>query len=301
MPHSLPRSRSLIYEAMSEHVWTAYATEKTLLSTSTPFQKAEIHLHSEFGKMLFLDGELQSASRDEFIYHETIVHPAMVAHPFPKRVAILGGGEGATAREVLRHPSVERAVMIDIDRAVVDFSRRHLPEYSAGSFSDPRLETVIGDAYAWMQATRETFDVIVSDLTEPAQDGPSHGLFSVEFFRLLQSRLSHDGVLSMQASHGNLGRLDSHLAIRKNLQAVFDNCQTMLCHIPSFGCHWCFTVASTRLDPASMTAQHVDERLQRRGLGELRYYDGTTHRRLFSLPRYLRQALAVGRRVKSSV
>lgn len=282
---------------MSEHVWTAYATEKTLLSTSTPFQKAEIHVHPEFGKMLFLDGELQSTSGDEFIYHETIVHPAMIAHPSPRRVAILGGGEGATAREILRHPSVERVVMIDIDRAVVDFSRRHLPEYSDGSFSDPRFETVIGDAYAWMESSKEQFDVIVSDLTEPAADGPSSGLFSQEFFRILQSRLGTNGILSMQASHGNLGRLEAHLGIRESLQAVFPKCRTLLCHIPSFGCHWCFAVASMSLDPAELSAKDVDERLRQREISNLRYYDGTTHRRLVSLPLYLRQALRSSRKL----
>lgn len=289
MPQSL--STRVVVDGLGEHTWTLYEVKDTAVDLHTELQRAAIHTHASFGKMLFLDGELQSASCDEFIYHETIVHPAMLVHPRPRRVAILGGGDGGTAREVLRYGEVEVAVMIDIDPKVIELSRRYLPELSRGSFSDSRLQTVIADARVWMEQTEEKFDVIISDLTEPITSSLSEGLFSAEFFSLLKARLREPGVLSVQASHGNLGMLDHHCAIRRNLESAFPICRTMLCHIPSFGCHWAFATASATLDPMGLDPAAVDDRLRERGLSGLRYYDGTTHRRLLALPRYVRQAL----------
>lgn len=291
MFHINAASPNVVVDSLGEHTWTLYETEGEPLRIATPFQTAEIHRHPDFGNMLFLDGELQSASLDEFIYHETIVHPALLCHPLPRRVAILGGGEGGTAREVLRHRCVESVVMVDIDRTVVDLSERYLPEYSAGSFHDRRLQTVIGDARAWLESCADSFDVIISDLTEPGEQGPSGELFSRAFFALISEHLGKQGVLSMQASHGNLGLLQRHCAIRNRLEMVFPICQSMVCHIPSFGCHWSFAVASSHADPRRLEPGEVDRLLAQRGVEGLRYYDGITHQRLFALPRYMREAL----------
>ena len=287
---SLLADPSVYLEPMGEGLWTAYATEDTILSRSTAFQRAEIRLHSEFGKMLFLDGELQSTTSDEFIYHETIVHPALLGHPQPRKIAILGGGEGATAREVLRHPCVEKVVMIEIDPDVVRWSREHLPEYSQGCYDDERMELVIDDAKAWMERSEEKFDVIISDLTEPSETSPSSELFTPDFFRLLKARLSRSGALVMQASQGNFGRLEAHCRIRKNLTQVFDKVRSMLVHIPSFCCHWAFAFASDAFDPAKLTSEEIDKLLRSRDLSGLCYYDGITHQRIFALPRYAREA-----------
>ncbi len=275
---------------MGDGLWTAYATEDTILSTSTPFQRAEIHLHPELGKMLFLDGELQSTTSDEFIYHETIVHPAMLAHPSPRKVAILGGGEGATAREVLRHRDVERVVMIEIDPEVVKWCREHLPEYSQGCFEDERLELIIDDAKAWMERSEEKFDIIISDLTEPSETSPSSELFTPDFFRLLKSRLESSGALVMQASQGNFGKLEAHCRIRGSLTQVFGKVRSMLVHIPSFCCHWAFAFASDTLDPVKLAPEEIDRRLKNPDMAGLFYYDGITHQRIFALPRYAREA-----------
>lgn len=282
--------QEVLFEPNGDGLWTVYASLDTIWSSTTPYQRAEIHLHPQFGKLLFLDGELQSATSDEFIYHESIVHPAMLSHPAPRRVAILGGGEGATAREVLRHRQVERVVMIDIDPEVVKWCREHLPEYSQGCFEDPRLNLVIGDAKAWMAHSQERFDVIISDLTEPSEDSPSFELFTPDFFALLKSRLSPTGVLAMQASNGNYGRLEAHCRIRNRLACVFSKLRSMLVHIPSFGCHWAFAVASDVVDPARLSADEIDRRLLERGMTGLSYYDGVTHQRIFALPRYARKA-----------
>ena len=139
---------SWLFERLGRSVMTAYGTTRTLYRGRSRFQSIELAENPELGKLLLLDNELQSASSDEFIYHETLVHPAMLAHPNPRQVVILGGGEGGTLREVLKHPSVERAIMIDIDREVVEACRRFLPEQSDGAFEDPRAELVFDDSPA---------------------------------------------------------------------------------------------------------------------------------------------------------
>lgn len=286
-----PKVDSWIYERQSATVLSAIGTTRTLYQGRSRYQSIEIHENPEFGKLLFLDQELQSATRDEFIYHEALVHPALLAHPAPRRVAILGGGEGATLREVLRHPSVEWAAMIDIDGEVVEVCRRELPEYADGAFEDPRSRLVIGDAKAWLAACDEPLDVIVSDLTEPKSTDLSTSLFSTGFFATVRSRLGAEGVFSLQASMSDLVNLSRHRAIRSNLNRVFRRVRSLSCHVPSFRCLWGFAVASDSLDPGQLTPAQVDARLAERRITGLRFYDGETHRRLFSLPRYIREQI----------
>lgn len=292
MTPTLASTSTIVTDLVDAQAWITYSTEGEPIIIDTDYQKAAIYCHPRFGKMLFLDGELQSSSYDEFIYHESIVHPAMSSHPRPKRVAILGGGEGGTAREVLRYAGVESVVMIDIDREVIELSKRHLPTYSHGCFSDPRLQIVIDDARRWLASAPNSLDLIISDLTEPGDSGISSQLFSVDFFRSLRAKLTTDGVLALQASEGNFGRLKRHLSIRRNLELVFPVVRSLSCHIPSFGCQWTFIVASLSGDPQLLLPGRVDDILLQRGVSKLRFYDGVTHQRLFSLPRYFRAALA---------
>lgn len=295
MSHKVPERQKVacwLYERLSDSVLSAYASTGTLYRGRSQFQTIEIHHSSEFGKMLFLDHELQSTTGDEFIYHETLVHPALVCHPRPRRVAILGGGEGATLREVLRHPCVEWAAMVDIDADVVKVCRHRAPEYAAGAFEDQRAELVIGDARQWLENNDSQLDAVISDLTEPKVSELSDSLFSTEFFALVKRRLGPDGVFSLQASTGVAGALDRHLAIREAVGQVFPSLSSMLCYIPSFACMWAFAVAAETLDPRRMSPEEVDRRLAQRGVEGLRFYDGRSHQRLFNLPRYLREQLA---------
>jgi spermidine synthase len=131
-----------------------------------------------------LDEKIQSTESDEYIYHEALVHPSLLAHPNPKRVFIAGGGEGATAREVLRHKSVERVVMVDIDDIVCKTSKEFLPKHHRGAFDNPRYQLIIEDAKVWLQQTEEKFDVMVLDLADPVEDGPAYMLYTKEFYTM---------------------------------------------------------------------------------------------------------------------
>ena len=161
-----------------------HAITRTVHHENTEFQEVGIVESATYGKILVLDGDMQSSQKDEFIYHESLVQPAMMSHPNPEKVLILGGGEGATLREALRSKTVKKVVMVDIDKRLVEICKEFLPEYSCGAFEDPRAEVVITDALHWLENSNEKFDVIIGDLTDPWPQAPSHGIYSIPFFNL---------------------------------------------------------------------------------------------------------------------
>src|SRR3972149_640904 len=160
-------------ESLTPEEGHLHGIRRVLFSTHPPYQSLDILELGSYGKALVLDGKIQSSLLDEFIYHESLVHPAMLAHPAAKRVFIVGGGEGATLREVLRHPTVERVLMVDIDEEVVNRCKEFLPEWHKGSFDDPRAEVRFLDARRYLEETQERFDVIIIDISEPVEEGPA--------------------------------------------------------------------------------------------------------------------------------
>jgi spermidine synthase len=212
----------------------AYKKQETLVSGKTSFQDYEIFISRSWGKVLILDGRLQCAQADEFIYHEALVHPAMLAHPDPRRVLVVGGGEGATLREVLRHPGVKTAVMVDLDRELVEVCREWLPEFHHGAFDDPRTELVFADGRTWLAARGDgSFDVIILDLPEPLEEGPALMLFTAEFYALVRSKLAAGGLAALQSgAAGPRCRLLPDL--NRTLKGVFSRVAAYTAYIPSF-------------------------------------------------------------------
>ena len=271
----------------------AYEVTGVLYEGRTRFQEVRIVETRAYGLALFLDGAPQSAVADEFIYHEALVHPALVAHPATRRVLIAGGGEGATLREVLRHPTVEQATMVDIDGELVELARRHLAPIHRGAFDDPRARVVVGDALAWLREQDERYDAIVIDLVDPSDEGPVGELYSEEFYRLVRSRLADGGVVALQAYSAALNNLGWFARIGRTLRRVFPLVRGYRAEVPSFKDSWGFCVASAVRDPLAFGPLAIDAVLTARGLDSLRFYDGETHAAMFSLPKYARNVLAV--------
>jgi spermidine synthase len=245
----------------------------------------------EFGRCLVLDGKLQSSQRDEFIYHEALVHPALITHSQPSTVFIAGGGEGATLREVLAHRSVKKAVMVDIDEEAVDVCRRFLPSLHQGCFDDPRVELLHLDARKYLSESEQKFDAIVMDITDPVEGGPSSMLYTREFYGIVAERLAPGGVLAVQSGPCNLHDMAVFTAISSTLREVFPKVFPYTASVPSFGGAWGFMLAAKDVDPLALSAGEIDNRLSVRVGQELRFYDGTTHQGMFRLPRYLRDAM----------
>lgn len=269
----------------------AYEIIRTLYAGQTQYQHVEIAETRPYGLALFLDGAPQSALADEFVYHEALVHPALLAHPDPKRVMIAGGGEGATLREVLRHPSVERATMVDIDGELVDLVRRYMAPMHVGALDDPRGDVVIGDALAYLREHEVGYDAIVIDLVDPSEDGPIAELYGEDFYRLAAARLNEGGILVTQAYSFALNNLGWFARIVSTLGRVFPLVRPYRAEVPFFKDAWGFCTASFVHDPAALSAEAVDTLLDERGLSNIRFYDGITHTSMLALPKYARAAL----------
>ena len=279
-------------ESVSEHLYQECKISGVVYSGQSRYQTIEIVDTLPFGRTLILDGKTQSSETDEFIYHETLVHPAMITHPAPQRVFIAGGGEGATLREVLYHRSVKQAVMVDIDRDVVEASRQHLPAWHAGAFDDPRTTLLHLDAKEYLEDTDSAFDVIFIDLSDPVEGNPSALLFTERFFGVVRDRLAPGGIVALQAETVDYGRTAAFTAICHTLAQVFDKVLPYHTGVPSFSGDWGFATASPTLDPTTLSEADVDSALASRLTKPCRAYDGLTHQGLFLLPRLLREQLA---------
>ena len=272
-----------------------HALTATLAQGRSSFQAYAIVVSPLFGKMLVLDGDTQSAALDERIYHELLVHPACAANGGPKRALILGGAEGASLRELLRVPGMAKATMVDIDGEVVAACRKHLPEWSEGAFEDPRAELIVGDAKAYVETTRERFDVILGDLTEPLDDSPSYGLHTVAFYTKIRERLNPGGVYALQASMAGPHNHATHARMVATLRAAFPSVAPYSTYVPAFDTEWGYALCGDRVDPLSDAAAAAAQ-AHAKACG-LRHYDAQTHRRAFNLPRYLRDAYEKEKRI----
>lgn len=278
------------HDRVSRDLIQLHSIKEILYSGQTRFQSMEIIRTGSFGKCLVLDGKIQSSEADEFVYHEALVHPAMISHPNPERVFIAGGGEGATLREVLSHPTVKKAVMIDLDEEVITTCKRLLPEYSRGAFEDKRTELHHTDARDYLADCGEAFDVIIIDLTEPVEEGPAYLLYTREFYRLVRERLSGNGIISVQSGSAGMNELLCLSAVYNTLKSVFPVVYPYQTDIPSFGGPWGFCYASDSLEPV-MSPDEIDSRISARIREQLRFYDGLSHQGMFSLPRHIREDL----------
>ena len=278
-------------EYLSPDLLQMVAVRETIYSGKTRFQQIQVLDTYTFGRCLILDGKTQSAEADEFIYHEALVHPALVAHSNPETVFIAGGGEGATLREVLAHNTVKRAVMVDLDSEVVEICRRFLPSHHRGAFDDPRTELHFEDARQYLETTPDTYDVIIIDLPDPQEGGPVPFLYTQSFYSVLRKRLNPEGIVAVQSEPCMEGNLEAFTAISNTLKSVFPRVFPYHAMVPSFAFDWGFNLASLGPNPTELTAQEVDRRLEERGCSTLRSYDGEAHRGLFMLPKNVRKAL----------
>ena len=270
---------------------------QVLYSGKTAFQNVEVIESSSFGRSLVLDGKTQSTERDEYVYHEGLVHPAMVLHPNPRRVFIGGGGEGGTLREILAHKSVERVFMLDLDQEVVELCRRYLPQHSQGSFDDPRVTLLHQDARGFLESTDEMFDVMVMDLVDPLEGGTAFLLYTQEYYRAAQAKLNVGGILATQSGPaGLLSFQECFTTIYNTLCSVFKHTLPCQLHVPAFQTLWGFNLASDS-PLLRLTQEQVDNLLGERVVKELGFYDGETHQNMFSLPKFLRLGLEQERRI----
>jgi spermidine synthase len=288
--------------------------ESITFDKKSEFQRAQIISTAPFGKTLVLDGKTQSALADEYVYHESLVHPAMLAHPAPKSVFIGGGGELATAREVLKHAGVEKCVMVDIDEIVVNICKEELPEWHGGCIHDARLHLAYDDAKAWLERTDEKFDVVIMDIADPIEAGPGYVLYTQEFYNFVTSRMNPGGILVTQSGPGSVMNIhECCTVIHNTLRSTFTHVVPYTADVPSFGCNWAFNMAfnddaavaqaaaAAGVPPQSFiltqAVAEVDATIEARITGDLRFMDGVAMKGILGVPKSARKALAEETRV----
>jgi spermidine synthase len=285
------------WEFVTPHFIQQFSISDILYTGESDYQSIQVLESPGFGKCLVLDGKIQCSEFDEFIYHEALVHPVMIAHSKPETVFIAGGGEGATLREVLAHQSVKKAVMVDLDKQVVDVCRQNLPFLSDGAFDDSRAELLHLDAMKYLEETEVKFDVVIIDLTEPLEEGPAYLLYTKEFYRGLLDRLAPGGMMTLQAGSTSMVISYGFSTVIRTLRTAFEVVAPYLTEIPAFGGTWGFAVASRDVDPTRLSPGEVDGRIAERVGRPLRFYDGMTHQGIFSLPKQLRAEISSDTRI----
>lgn len=287
-----PTQHKWLHDHISPDMVQLHSIRKVIFSGQTPFQAVDILELGSFGLCLVLDGKIQSSERDEFIYHESLVHPVMLAHPDPRRVLVIGGGEGATLREVLAHRTVERVTMVDIDEEVVNICRRFLPSFHQGSFDDTRVDLCFADAREFLSRGDDKFDVIIVDLADPVEGGPACLLYTREFYQLVRNSLADGGIAVIQSEPAGWLNGQNFAAINNTLKVVFPLVSPYQVHIPSFVDLWGFTSVSLNIDTAVLSPGEINRRISDRLTKQTRSYDGVSHCAMFSLPKHLREEMA---------
>jgi len=286
----------LVPGAMTEYLtddWGFFIrSARELERFRTPFQAVEVHDSVPFGKLFRLDGHFMTSERDEFYYHENLVHMAAIAHPAPARALIVGGGDGGSAEELLKYRSMQSVTLCEIDQAVVDIARRHLQSVHWGSLDDPRLDLRIGDGFAFVRESGARFDLIVLDLTDPG--GPSTQLYTPDFYRACAARLEPGGAMTLHIA----SPVAHPQRIREGLDALrgaFPIVTPYLTSVPLYGGMWMMACCSASLDPSTLTSAEVERRLAARGVDRLSYYNGDMHRAALALPNFVRELVAPAR------
>ncbi len=249
---------------------------QVLHEQQTQYQHLLIVETSGFGRALYLDGDMQSATGDEHVYHEALVMPALLGHPGPRKAMVLGGGEGAPARELLRDPGINSVHMVELDPEVVAACRKHLPQMNAGVFQDSRFRLTTRDARHALEDERD-LDLLVHDLTDPVDGGPSCPLFETPFFEACRRALSPSGSLVVQMGALKLSPEPMQTRALSQLREVFRTIMLYSIAVPSFGCSWVFALAQSHpLEPIP-SAEEIDSRIHERQIRGLRAYDGVAH------------------------
>jgi spermidine synthase len=265
---------------------------KTLIhSGSTAFQRVVIGETYNYGRALFLDGAIQSAEWDESLYHELLVQVPMLAHPDPRDILIIGGGEGATLREVLVHGSVTSATMVDIDRELVELCRRYLSKWHRGAFDDPRVRLVYQDGREFVATDEATYDVIIIDVVDMFDGGPAQALYTRQFYDMLRHRLKNRGVIVVQGFEFSFLDYAQHAALCRTLRTAFSEVHSYQTAIPSFLACWGFVLASNWFAPAQWSPRQINTAIEDRLGNWLEHVDGEFLMRCFTHCKTTRLAL----------
>jgi spermidine synthase len=280
----MPKFAETLYDAYGQ----AFRIDEMLYEVKTDHQHLIIFHNAQFGRVLVLDGVVQTTEKDEFIYHEMLTHVPILAFGQVRKVLIIGGGDGGMLREVTRHQQIEGVTQVEIDRAVIDMCRTHLPNHSQGAYDDPRVNIVIDDGLNYVRTTSEQFDVIISDSTDPI--GPGLSLFKEDFYAQCKRCLTPGGVLATQNGVAFM-QLDEIKTTAGRLSRVFGDWHFFTAAVPTYiGGVMAFAWATDNRALRSTDIESLKARYSASGI-QTRYYNPEIHLAAFALPQYVLNAI----------
>jgi spermidine synthase len=284
--HDVPRDRQHLYESLNDDHGFFVRSARRLEDRPTRYQALEVHESPQFGRLLRLDGCFMTSEKDEFYYHENLVHPAATAHPNPRKALIIGGGDGGAAEELLKHPSIDSVTLVELDGEVVDVARKWFGAIHHGVFDHRKLRVLIDDGMKFLAGTTEKFDLIALDLPDPI--GPAAALYEEPFFRDCRKALAPGGVLTLHMG-SPVAKPEQVQAHAERLARVFPVVRPFVMFIPLYGSLWSMACCSDTLDVTAVGTEEIDRRIAKRRIADLQYYNGATHRAVFALPNFVRR------------
>ncbi|WP_216830099.1 spermidine synthase [Alkalihalobacterium elongatum] len=264
-------------EKQTERFGITMKIKRTLHTEQTDFQKLDMVETEEFGNMLVLDGMVMTTQKDEFVYHEMVAHVPLFTHPNPENVLVVGGGDGGVIREVLKHPSVKKATLVEIDGKVIEYSKEYLPEI-AGMLDDARVEVKVDDGFMHIANSENEYDVIMVDSTEPV--GPAVNLFTKGFYAGISKALKEDGVFVAQTDNPWFTP-ELITNVQRDVKEIFPITRLYIANIPTYPSGlWTFTIGSKKHDPLAIEESRFHDI-------ETKYYTKDLHKAAFVLPRFV--------------
>lgn len=274
----MTKSELWFTERQNENLSIGLRINRTLHSEETEFQTMDVVETVQYGNLLVLDGCVMTTDKDEFVYHEMLSHVPLHTHPNPKKVLVVGGGDGGVIREIIKHPSVEKAVLAEIDGRVIEVSKQYFP-YIASGLSDPRVDVQVADGIAHVQNHPNEYDVILVDSTDPI--GPAVGLFAKEFYQSVFRALKEDGLFVAQ-TESPFANQELIRKVNRDVREVFPQVHMYLASVPTYPTGlWSFTMGSKKYDPVK------DQQPCR--VTDTKYYNEALHRGAFALPNFVKE------------
>ncbi|GGC86347.1 polyamine aminopropyltransferase [Thalassobacillus devorans] len=265
-------------EKQTENFGITAKIKRSLHTEKTDFQQLDMLETEEWGNMLVLDDMVMTTQKDEFVYHEMVAHVPLFTHPKPENVLVVGGGDGGVIREVLKHPEVEKATLVEIDGKVIEYSKAYLPEI-AGQLEDPRVEVKVADGFMHIAESENEYDVIMVDSTEPV--GPAVNLFSRGFYEGIAKALKSDGIFVAQTDNPWF-KADLIRQVYRDVKETFPITRVYTANIPTYPSGlWTFTIGSKQHDPLEVPNERFHEI-------ETKYYTKELHQAAFALPKFVK-------------
>ncbi|MBP9625646.1 MAG: polyamine aminopropyltransferase [Synergistaceae bacterium] len=268
------REGKIVREWLNPHVGFFYTAQASLYKGKTQFQEIELLQTEQFGNVLLLDGVTQVAERGDWQYHEPMTHFPLIAHPDPRDVLVIGGGDGGILRELAHYKSLEHIDFVELDEEVVAFSKQYLESVNRQAFDDPRVHMHFTDGRAFVESKPHRYDAIIMDMTDPF--GPSRMLYTQEFFQAIKSVMKDDRALFVMHSESPITRPVAFECIQRTLASVFTFVRPVYTFIEMYATQWSFAVASPGTDIAALSAKEINTRIGKRELPPLNLITGET-------------------------